>query len=208
MDTTKTNDSLTKTLIDDLHTWGPALTREIWSRYPVATISELLTAKVMVNKKFSGFAVYVLSGLGLRPYGYSLRYNYVPAKNVVLGALIVRAMARQYQQNGYEMQLHDGYAKRGRDNILLARKSGQLVVVICRASTTMKAVRVIVNVLSESLSNISAVHAVVLQGDHDPLLVSGKTVNEIPFQLVQLPVTQLTREPFAGNAPQAPEAGE
>ena len=183
-------------LIQDLYIWGPALTQEVRARFPSATVAELVKAKIIARKKFTGFEVYVLSGVGLRPYGYSIRYNYIPAKNVVLGTLIVRAMARQYRRDGYEVELFDGYSKRGRDNILLARKDSRLTVVIGRASLTMKAVRVIASVLTESLPEIAELHAVVLQGDLDPVLVNGKVANDLPLQLVQLPLTRITKESF------------
>lgn len=183
-------------LIHDLYTWGPALVQEVRTRFPLPVIRELTDAKIIARKKFTGFEVYVLSGVGLRPYGYSIRYNYIPAKNVVLGTLIVRAMARQYKRDGYEVELFDGYSKRGRDNILLARKDGKLTVVIGRASLTMKAVRVIASVLTETLTDIAELHAVVLQGDLDPVLVNGKVANDLPLQLVQLPLTRITKESF------------
>lgn len=183
-------------LIHDLYTWGPALVQEVRTRFPLPVIRELTDAKIIARKKFTGFEVYVLSGVGLRPYGYSIRYNYIPAKNVVLGTLIVRAMARQYKRDGYEVELFDGYSKRGRDNILLARKDGKLTVVIGRASLTMKAVRVIASALTETLTDIAELHAVVLQGDLDPVLVNGKVANDLPLQLVQLPLTRITKESF------------
>lgn len=189
-------------IIDDLHTWGPILKQELRTRFASAEIQELIRAKVIAKKKFTGFEVYVLTGVGLRPYGYSIRYNYVPAKKVVLGALIVRAMARQYTEDGYNVELYDGYAKRGRDNILLARREGTLTVVIGRASLTMKATRVIVSALREVLPEITAIHAVVLQDDLDPLMATGKIASEVPLQVIQVASTRITKEPF-GESPQA-----
>lgn len=183
-------------IIDDLHTWGPILTQELRARFTSAEIRDLTQAKVIAKKKFTGFEVYVLTGVGLRPYGYSLRYNYVPAKNVVLGALIVRAMARQYAKDGYDVQLYDGYAKRGRDNILLARRDGALTAVIGRASLTMKATRVIASALREVLPEIAAIHVVVLQDDLDPLMATGKVASELPLQVIQVASTRITKERF------------
>lgn len=183
-------------LIQNLYTWGPALTGEIRAKYPSTTVRELVRAKVLARKKFTGFEVYLLSGVGLRPYGYSMRYNYIPAKNVVLGALVVRAMARQYENEGYTISMFDGYAKRGRDNLLIARKSNKVTIIIGRASMTMKSVRQIVSSLQETFPKVAAVHVAVIQGDHDPVLVNATSVNDVPLTLIQLPMTRITREDF------------
>ncbi|MBB5365923.1 hypothetical protein [Deinococcus humi] len=195
------NGETTDDLVHELYTWGPALVQDIRSRFPASALSPLLKSKMVARQKFTGFQVYVLSGVGLRPYGYSVRYNYVPAKKVVLGALIVRAMARQYTKDGYDVELYDGYAKRGRDNILLARCNGELTVVIGRASLTMKATRVIASALREVLPEIVAIHAVVLQDDLDPLMANGKMASDIPLQVIQVPMTRITKESFEGHSP-------
>ena len=196
-----TTDESRNPIIEDLHMWGPILTQELRARFSYAAIQALVRAKVLARKKFTGFEVYVLTGVGLRPYGYSIRYNYVPAKKVVLGALIVRAMARQYTKDGHDVELYDGYAKRGRDNILLARRDGGLTVVIGRASLTMKATRVIASALREVLPEIAAIHAVVLQGDLEPLMANGKVASDIPLQVIQVPMTRITRETFECDSP-------
>lgn len=194
--------SLREDLIQDLYTWGPALVHEVRSKYRNAVVLDLVRSKILTRKKFTGFEVYLLSGIGLRPYGYSMRYNYVPARNVVLGALIIRAMARQYEQDGYKVTMYDGYSQRGRDNLLIARKSNKVTVVIGRASITMKAVRQLVTNLQETFPKLAAVHVVVIQGDHDPILLNAKSVNEVPLKLVQLPITRVTREEISEEAPQ------
>ncbi|WP_415785910.1 hypothetical protein [Deinococcus saxicola] len=159
--------------------------------YPKPVVLDLVRAKVITRKRFVGFDVYVLTGVGLRPYGYSMRYNYVPAKSVVLGALILRTVARQYEQEGYKVTLYDGYAKRGRDNLLLVRKYHKVTLVIGRASLTLRAVRQIVTSLQKDLPKIAEIHAVVLEGNHDPLLVNARSMNAIPFKLAQLPLLRV-----------------
>lgn len=189
------NGETTDDLVHELYTWGPALVQDIRSRFSASAISPLLKGKMVARQKFTGFQVYVLSGVGLRPYGYSVRYNYVPAKTVILGALIIRAMARQYAAEGYAVELYDGYRKRGRANLLLLRRNGRLTVLIGRPTITLKAIRVIVGVLAETL-DIDELIAVVLEADHDPLLLKAASFNDIPFTLTVLLPTQITRETF------------
>lgn len=188
--------NLREELIQNLYTWGPALTQEIRAAYPNSVVLELVQSKVVTRKRFSGFEVYLLSGIGLRSYGYAMRYNYIPAKSVVLGSLIVRAMARHYEQEGYKITMYDGYAKRGRDNLLLARKYRKLTIVIGRAAPTLRSLRLIVGSLQETFPKIAGIHTVVIQGKHDPLMLDITSLNDIPFKLVQLPLLKVTREEF------------
>lgn len=201
-ESTVPNDDLTtrrQALIQDLYIWGPSLVQEVRSKYPIEMLHELEQNKVLARRKFIGFEVYLLSGAGLRPYGYSLRYNYVPSKSVVLGAIMVRALARQYQEKGYEVEFHEGYSKRGRDNILLVRKDGLLTVVLGRASITLKSARIIVSTLLENLGQIDSVHAVVIQGDYDKSILNANKVSGVPFDFIQHPMTYFTREEFTSS---------
>lgn len=201
-ESTVPNDDLTtrrQALIQDLYIWGPSLVQEVRSKYPIELLHELEQNKVLARRKFIGFEVYLLSGAGLRPYGYSLRYNYVPSKSVVLGAIIVRALARQYREKGYEVEFHEGYSKRGRDNILLVRKDGLLTVVLGRASITLKSARIIVSTLLENLGQIDSVHAVVIQGDYDNAILNANKVSGVPFDFIQHPMTYFTREEFTSS---------
>ncbi len=182
-------------LVNELYMWGPALNQDVRTRFPYTVISELLRDKMVARQKFTGFQVFVLTGVGLRPYGYSARYNYVPSKTVILGALIIRAMARQYTADGYAVELYTGYRKRGRANLLLLRRDGRLTVLIGRPTITLKAIRVIVGVLAETL-DIDELIAVVLEADHDPLLLKAASFNDIPFNLTVLSPSQITREIF------------
>ncbi|CAM3990094.1 hypothetical protein [Deinococcus frigens] len=196
MFTGKTKDDL----VHELYTWGPALVQDIRSRFPSPTIKALVQNKMMVQKRFTGFEVYVLSGVGLRPYGYAMRYNHVPAKTVVLGALVIRAMARHYTEQGYVVELYDRYSSRKRDNLLLLRRDGRLTILIGRSSITMKSVGEIVSTLTETLE-VDEVITVVLGTDQNPRLLSATRVDDLPFAVINLPVTRITRESFTSEKP-------
>ncbi|WP_415785908.1 hypothetical protein [Deinococcus saxicola] len=156
--------------------------------------------KMVVQKRFTGFEVYVLSGVGLRPYRYAVRYNHVPAKTVVLGALVIRAMARQYAAQGHAVELYNRYSSRKRDNLLLLRRGGRLTLLIGRSSITMKSVGEIVSNLTETLE-VDEVVAVVLGTDQSPRLLNATRVADLPFAVINLPVTRITRETFTSERP-------
>lgn len=187
------SDRLRHDLINDLYTWGPALTSDLRTRYPVAIIRELSLAGVVAKRKFTGFEVYLLSGKGLRPYGYSLRYNYVPARTTVLGALILRAKARDFRDDGYTVEPYEDYAKKGRGNIALIHKDGEASAVVGRPSLTIRALRMIADHLVEHAPNVKDLRVFVLPGDHDPVLMSAQTVSGLPVVITELPLSSVTR---------------
>jgi hypothetical protein len=196
------SDSPRSPLVNDLHTWGPALTAEIRARYDASIIRELTQAKVLARRRFTGFEVFLLSGAGLRPYGYSLRYNYVPARTTVLGALMLRAKAREYREAGYTVEPYEDYTKRGRGNIALLSKDGTHTALVTRPSLTLKALRMIATHLAEHSPEITHIQVYVLHGDHEAHLLNAQTAGGLPVTVTQVPLSSVTRYGAKAEPPQ------
>lgn len=180
-------------LVNDLYIWGPALTSDLRARYPAPVIREMSLATVVARRKFIGFEVYLLSGKGLRSYGYSLRYNYVPARTTVLGALILRAKARDFRDDGYTVDPYQDYMKRGRGNIALVTKESVSSALIARPSLTLKALRMIAAHLVEQTPAVQDLKVFVLPGDYDPTLKNAQTVSGLPVTVCELQLSSVTR---------------
>lgn len=169
------------------------LTSEIRARYDASIIRELTQAKVLARRRFTGFEVFLLSGTGLRPYGYSLRYNYVPARTTVLGALMLRAKARDYREAGYTVEPYGDYTKRGRGNIALLNKDDTHEALVTRPSLTLKALRMIATHLAEHAPEVTHIQVYVLHGDHDPHLLNAQTASGLPVTVSELPLSSVTK---------------
>jgi hypothetical protein len=183
-------------LIDDLYVWGPALTVNVRAKYPLYVIQILMQAQVISRVKFTGFEVYMLTGKGLRPYGYMYRYNYVPARNTVVGAIMLRAKAEELRLDGYTVEAYHGYASHGRANLALMTKDAQTSVLITRVNITMRAVQSITAHFAkpaQSALKVSGVQIFVLPVDRDTLLLNAKRSNGLTVQATEVPLTSVTR---------------
>lgn len=183
-------------LIHDLYRWGPALASQIKAQYPAAVVRELVQGRVITLKKFTGFEAYLLTGVGLRPYGYSMRYNYVPSRKVVLGSLMLRQTFRRYETDGYECELFDGYTQHGRDNLFLARREGQISLVIVRASLTSKSLRDIIHGVKAQVPDLSDVQVTILKQDAEERVLGAETVLDYPLKVTTLALSAVTGEQF------------
>lgn len=183
-------------VISDLYAWGPALTKDLRSRYPASVIRDLLLVGVIAKHKYVGFEVYVLTGKGLRPYGYSFRYNYEPARNTVVGALMLRAQACRFRNDGYTVELYDDYVQKGRGNIALITKDNVVSGLVARSSITLKALRMITVHLLDAVPQVTDLQVFVLQGDHDPYLMPTRTIKDLPVTITEVRLGDITREPF------------
>lgn len=180
-------------LIQDLYQWGPALTSDLRARYPTAVIRELTQLTIIAKRKFRGFEVYLLTGKGLKGYGYALRYNYVPARATVLGALILRAKAQEFREDGYVVERYEDYTRKGRGNIVLATKDGVTSALIARTTITVKGLRTIADHLTEHAPTVKDLKVFVLPDDHDPVLMNAHTVGGLPVTLTEVPLSSITR---------------
>lgn len=193
-------------IVHDLYRWGPALTSEIRARFPPEALQDLLLLGVMARRKFTGFNVYVLTGKGLRRYGYTHRYNYVPARTTVVGALIRRAKAREYSENGYSVQAYEGYSPKGRGNIALAIKDDVTVAIVSRPSLTKKTLVAIAIHLAEHAPQVKAIEVFLLPGDHDPSLNNVDTAAGLPVTISEVSLQSATKYPAQPGATE--EEGE
>lgn len=195
-------------LIQDLYQWGPALTSDLRARYPTVVIRELTQLSVLARRKFTGFEVYLLTGKGLRRYGYTLRYNYVPARATVLGALILRAKAQEFRENGYVVEPYEDYTRRGRGNIALITKDGVTSALIGRITITVKGLRTIADHLVEQAPTVKDLKVFVLPGDHDPVLLHAQTVGGLPVTLTEVSISSITRPKGKAESGEGTEESE
>lgn len=104
---------------------------------------------------------------------------------------MVRMLARIYRQDGYEVTLHTGYAKRGRDDMLLVQRDGWQYLVIGRHRLTMKALRLIVNFFSDQGTTFIGVHLFVGDQPLEPVLESTRLIRGKPLAITKVAREQL-----------------
>ncbi len=181
-----------KAFIDDLWVWGPRARSACEASYGMDTIRQATKRDMILVKQVGHMRVYVLTGRGLREFGYAKRYNYVPATDTLKATMLMRYVLHQLKEQGYtDPARYEGYAS-GLQNIVTLRKDGETIAVVARASLTTR-----------TMYNIIA-HFASLDGQEQPARVqffvtnamkeqveSGKIIKGYPVEVQHVPLAQI-----------------
>ncbi|WP_221091356.1 hypothetical protein [Deinococcus aquaedulcis] len=179
-------------LIDDLWTWGPRARSACEAAYGIDTIRQATKREMILTKQVGHIRVYVLTGRGLREFGYAKRYNYVPAPDTIKATMLMRYVLHQLKEQGYTDPVrYEGYAA-GLQNIVMLKKDGQMIAVVARTSMTMR-----------TMYNILA-HFASLEGQEQPARLqfyvanamkehveNGKVIKGYPIEVQHVPISQV-----------------
>ncbi|MBZ9752716.1 hypothetical protein GO986_12710 [Deinococcus sp. HMF7620] len=132
-------------LVDDLWLWGPKTVGACHEAYGadalrLATKREMVTRRQVLNSR-----VIVLTGRGLYEFGYTKRYNYLPALTTLKASLVYRYALHQLQTQGYtDPEPYSGYAA-GLQNMAALKRGDETVVVIGRSELTLRTMYNVLN---------------------------------------------------------------